>query len=147
MNKHVNFEDNLFILNVRIRMIHDLLRLDPDSGLFLEKTVADLEFINAALESLTKNLMGNTMLLDRELEFDNLSDIEWRYSQLLTEFMGDSSPFPVEQFPEIRDRILPLRNNSAVRKKAVDEIAGPAELAQAEPVVSSLELSKLLQKS
>jgi hypothetical protein len=147
MNKHVNFEDALFILNAQVRMIRDMLRLDPDPGLFLEKTATDLEFIDRTLEILTGNLFGNTRLLDREIELDHLSDIEWEFDRLLTEFAGGASPFSAGAFPEICGRILPLRNNSAARRKAVGESAAPAERASAEPVVSSLELSELLQRN
>jgi hypothetical protein len=146
MNKHVNFEDNLFILNANISMIRDMLRLEPDSGLFLEKTVADMEFIDRTLESLTGNLIANIRLLNRELEFDNVSDIEWQFGQILNEFMGEDGPFPVEALTEIRSRIRPLQDRSAARRKAIDQNAVPADQTPMEPVVSSLELSELLQK-
>jgi hypothetical protein len=145
MTRHINFEDNLFIINIRIRMIRDLLRLDPDTGLFLEKTVDDLEFIDRTLESLMKNLNENTRLLDRELKFDNLSDIEWQFSQLLAEFTEDSSPFSPAQFPEIQDRIFRLKNTAAARRKTVNEAAVLSDHAQTEPVVSPAELNELLK--
>jgi hypothetical protein len=151
MNKHINFEDNLFILNVRIRMIRDMLSLDADSGLFLGKTVEDLEFMDTVLENLTGNLIGNPRLLDRELEFDNLSDIEWQFVQLLIEFMNKSNPFIAglgeELPPEIKDRISRLKERSAARRKTIEEVAIPwAEQPPMEPVVSPLELGELLKQ-
>ena len=146
MTKHINFADNLFILNVRIRMIRDLLRLDPDPGLFLERTMDDLEFIDKALESLMGNLNANTRLFDRNLEFDNLLDIARQFSRLLIEFTEDSSPLSPDKFPQIRERIFRLKDTGAARRKAIDEAAVPAGHIHAEPVVSSAELNELLRE-
>ena len=149
MKKRINFEDNLFILNVRIRMIRDMLRLDPDSGLFLEQTLLDLQFIDTALDALIRRLIENTKLMDRETVFDSIADIEWQYRQLLTECTGAASPFETEEFPEISDRILRLHNSSAARKKTIDKAGEPGEPGEqtgTEPVVSFLELNELLQK-
>jgi hypothetical protein len=146
MHKHINIEDTLFILCANIRMIRDMLRLEPDPGLFLEKTVSDIEFIDRMLESLTGNLIENTRFMDREPALDTLSDIEWQFGRLLAEFTGERSPFPAGTFPEISGRLLPLRNNSAARCKAIDESAVSSDGVPPEPMVSSLELSELLQK-
>jgi hypothetical protein len=131
-------------------MIRDLLRLDIDPDFFLEQTVEDLEFINKVLETLTQSLIENTRLVDREIEFDNLSDIEWQFAQLLTEFIYKPNPLfagtEADLPPEIRDRILRLKEQSAVRGKIIEESAGAIEHIQLEPVVSSLELNELLKE-
>jgi hypothetical protein len=145
MNKHINFEDTLFILNARLRLIRDILNLDADPNLFLRRSLDDLEFIDQVLAGLLANLIANPRLLDRELELDNLSDLEWQYSQLLTEFSGDSSPFSAAGFPETRERIPRLRSNSADRRKTIDESFVSAGQGHAEPVVSSVELNELLR--
>jgi hypothetical protein len=144
MNKQVNFEDTIFILNIRIRMIQDLLKLDIDPGLFLQKTLDDLEFTSNVLETLVGNLLANPRLLDRELEFDNLLDAELQFNQLLAEFTAVSSPFSISAFPETRERILRLREESAGRRKLIDNSFARGELTKAEPLVSSAELSELL---
>jgi hypothetical protein len=84
MNKHINFEDNIFILNARIRLIHDTLTIEADPGFFLKKTVDDLEFISGVLDALLANLIENVRLIERAGEFNNLSDLEWQFDQLLT---------------------------------------------------------------
>jgi hypothetical protein len=146
MTKYINFEDNLFILNVRIRMIRDLLRLDPDPGLFLERTVDDLEFIDKALESLMGSLNENIRLFDRDIAFNHLSDIEWQFSQLLIEFAGDSSPLSPDKFPQIRERFSRITDSEAVRRKAIEGAAVPAGQSRTEPVVSQAEMSELLRE-
>jgi hypothetical protein len=44
------------------------------------------------------------------------------------------------------ERIIPLQNSSAARKKSIDGTGEPGEQFRTEPVVSSLELNELLQK-
>jgi hypothetical protein len=152
MNKHINFEDTIFILNARLRMIRDLLRLDTDPGIFLEKTLDDLEFTAAVLETLAGQLAANPRLLDREQELDNLSDLEWQLGQILTEFASDmrgkpegGGPFSVTRFPQIGERIQRLKEASAGRKKIIEETFASPDQGVSEPVVSSAELSELLK--
>jgi hypothetical protein len=145
MNKNINFEDNIFILNVRIRMIRDLLYLDADPGIFLEKTLDDLEFVNTVLDTLLGSLIENTRFLEREGEFDKLSDLEWQYNQLLTELYNGSGNISGSLFPETRGKILALRENSARRRKTIDESRGTEDQSAAEPVVSHDEMSELLR--
>jgi hypothetical protein len=147
MNKHINFEDTIFILNVRLRMVRDLLKLDTDPGLFLRKTVDDLEFVDHVLEGILANLLANPRLLDRDLEFDNLGDLEWQFGQILAEFTEASTgcSLSADYSPEIRDRVSRLRSGSAVRRKTIDETFSGGEQPGGEPVVSSAELSELLR--
>jgi len=147
MNKRINFEDTIFILNVRIRMIRDLMHLDTDSGLFYNQTMSDLEFISAILDMLTGRFLENLKILDREVEADNILDAEWQFSQLLNEIMGNSSPFASSIFPETQITIAKLRTDSIKRKKLVDDSYVPAESAVTESVVTDAELNGLLGSS
>ena len=144
MNKHINFEDTIFILNVRVRMIRDLLRLDTDTGLFLPQTLEDLEFINSVLETLTEKFLANIKFLDWDTEADNLSDAEWQFSQLLNEISNQTSPFSPAYFPEMRNRIENFRKNSAKRQKQIEVSFVPRGNIVLEPVVSHAELNGLL---
>ena len=135
------FEDTIFILNIRIRMIKDTLRLSPSPDLFLQKTLDDLAFINNSLEHLAEMLMKDHGGID---EFEYLSDTEWQFSQVLTELSLETSPFSINSFPEIHKTIGILRENGNTRRKALEEYTIDAEIALTEPVVSSAELSGLL---
>jgi len=144
MNKRINFEDTIFILNVRIRMIHDLLQLNTDSKLFFTQTMGDLEFINSVLDILTEKFLDNLKILDREVEADNILDAEWQFGQILNEITSHSSPFSPIMFPEMLNIISNLRNNCIIRQKKLEESYVPAENSIAEPVVSNAELNGLL---
>jgi len=144
MNKRINFEDTIFILNVRIRMIRDLMRLDTDSNIFYRQTMGDLEFISSVLDILIGKFLENLKFLDREVEADNISDVEWQFSQIINEISGNSSPFSPSLYPEMPAIIARLRTDSINRKKQLDESYVPTESANAEPVVSNAELNGLL---
>jgi len=144
MNKRINFEDTLFILNVRIRMIRDLMRLDTDSNIFYRQTMSDIEFISSVLDVLTDKFVENLKFLDRETEADNILDAEWQFSQLLNELSNGTGPFTPSLFPEITVLIGKLRTDSIKRKKLIDESYVPAESSITEPVVSHAELNGLL---
>jgi hypothetical protein len=144
MRKYINIEDAVFILNMRVRMLRDMLILDPDPEIFLGQALNDLEFIGNALEALTGNLLERRQF-DQNGEYDHISDLEWQFSRLLTEFALDSSPFAASRFPAIQEKIEQLKNGSAAREQALNESGAGGEQSQTEPVVSSAELSQLLQ--
>ena len=144
MNKQVNFEDTIYILNVMIRMIRDLLKLDTDAGVFLRKTMEDLEFTGSVLEELTVKLAAHPDLPSRENEAINLSDVQWQYSRLLDEVCGEASPFFGLLTPEIRRRINVLVSENSARRKYLDESLLQPENPNDEPVVSQAEMCGLL---
>ncbi|MDR0622956.1 MAG: hypothetical protein LBG10_00815 [Treponema sp.] len=146
MNKRINFEDNIFILHARIRMIRDLLALDTDPDLFLEKTIDDINFIGHTLEALLGNLSENRRLLEREKAFDDLADLEWQFFQVLSEFFNGSGNISAARFPILKENIGRLRDRSMARRKTMDESRGFSESSVTEPVVSSVELSELLKE-
>ena len=144
MNKRVNFEDTLFIINVRIRMVKDLLRLDTETNVFYRQTIMDLEFVSAILDIMADKFLSNLKFLDSETEADNLLDTEWRFSQLLDEFSGGDSPYCGEDFPETQVLIEKFRTKSARRKKQIEDAYVPVDQSTCEPVVTHAELNGLL---
>ena len=119
-------------------MLRDTLRLNPPSELFLEKCLDDLGFLNDILANFNNQYNGNG-------EFESISDAEWQFNQLLTEFSLDSSPFSVRDFPKTWDRITELHRESDSRRKTLEESSISDETARTEPVVSSAELNGLLE--
>ena len=144
MNKRINFEDTIFILNVRIRMIRDLMRLDTDTHLFYSQTMGDLEFISTVMDILSEKFLNNLKFLDREVEADNILDAEWQFSQILNEISNNQGIFSPNNYPEMMTFIANLRKNSIKRQKLIEGSYEPAEHSMAEPVVSNAELNGLL---
>jgi hypothetical protein len=145
MNKRINFEDNVFILEQQIRIIRDVLALDPDPDLFLDKTMYDLGFIDSTLGILLGNLIENTRLIEREDAFDSLQHLESLFGRILAELLNGTQTLSAEMFPAIRDKITLFRSGSAERIKLIDKNAGTHVQSSSDPVVSSLELAELLK--
>jgi hypothetical protein len=145
MDKSINFEDNVFVLNQRIRMIRDLLLLDVDGALFLEKTLEDLDFIGRALGRLLEILGENSRHIDREGRLENLFGTERLFSRLLTEVLDGSGSVSAAKFPLIRQKAALLRDESEGRQQAIGQSGDTGERVSTEPVVSGDELSELLK--
>jgi hypothetical protein len=145
MNKQINVEDNIFALYLRLRMVRDILILDTDGSLFLDKILGDLEYIGETLEVLLKFLEENTVLFNRRGQFDNLCELEWQFFQLLGEFLNNGGVLSMIKQPQIRGRLQALRDQSDARQRLIEQTIPPEDQHLAEPVVSGAELSELLR--
>ncbi|MDR2793178.1 MAG: hypothetical protein LBB61_05870 [Treponema sp.] len=146
VNKPVDVEDTLYILNTRIQMLQDILALDVSPNLFLDKSIDDMDFIDKTLAVLLKMLTEDTYIMERDEQLDNLSETEWQFSQVLVRFLSVSSTISAEHFPVLRDKIFVLRKQSAVRRKAADNARAKKEGVETTPIVSSDEMSELLKR-
>ncbi|MCL1815070.1 MAG: hypothetical protein FWG27_04545 [Treponema sp.] len=144
MNKHTNFEDNIFILNIRIRMIQDLLILDTDAELFLNKTLDDLDFIDSTLNILFANLKDNYRLIERDKQFHNLVETERQFCEVLNELEEGEGNISALQHPHLRERIVYLVNHSLDRQHSLKDLIADGKQLTMEPVVGYDELHELL---
>jgi hypothetical protein len=145
MNKQINFEDNFFALDLRLRMLRDILILDTDPELFRERTLGDLDFIDGALERLHQALGEHDRLFDRQAQAENISGLEWRFSRLLTGFLNSASILSAEDGTQVRGKLSLLRVKSEERQRQISHGAPGEEVPSSEPVVSGTELSELLK--
>jgi hypothetical protein len=145
MSKQINFEDNIFILNTRIRMIRDLLILDGDPDIFLDKTLTDVDFIDAALGVLLRDLIENTRLIERNGQFYNLYETEQQFLGTLWDLANGPGTVSVNPYPVLKDKIALIREHTLERRKTIEEHISSEEAVSSEPVVSSDELNELLR--
>jgi len=129
---------------MRIRVTRDTLHLNPPPDLFMEKSLDDLAFINNTLELLVRTIMENTDQYSGNGETEYIADTEWQFTQVLTEFARESSPFATYALPETMQKINVMRTPSEARRKTMEGTGQPFEIAQSEPVVTSAELNGLL---
>jgi hypothetical protein len=146
MNKRVNFEDNIFILMNRIRMLRDLFSLDADPDLFLEKTLDDVDFIAQALTMLLQQLLENRRFIERSELFHYFEELEWQFSQALSDFINNRGTISVQDYPAIVEKLRILHSRSQERRRNAETAGGTPESQAGEPVVSSDELSELLKE-
>ncbi|MDR2864947.1 MAG: hypothetical protein LBV68_04985 [Spirochaetaceae bacterium] len=145
MQKYLNYEDNIFILNTRIRMIGDLLLLEADPVLFLDKTVEDLDFVDYTANALLKSLLQNTHLIDWDEQLHNLFDTEERFYSLLKSIMNGQAVFSGEKYPIIDEIVKILAADSIERKKMIKEnMKDSTNTGSASGMVSVEELNLLV---
>ena len=126
-------------------MISDMLCLDTDPDLFLEKTIDDTGFIDGVLSALMKCLIDNQMLVDREEELDKLADLEWRFEQVLTGIRGDSGLIDALNHAQNREKLLGFKNNCIQRRKTIEGTRSYGPQPDSESVVTISEMNQLLQ--
>lgn len=146
MHTHINFEDSIFIINTRIRIIRDMIVLDADPELFLEKTLDDVNFIDRTLSILLEQLSANKHFIERTEQFHNLAETERIFGEVLSDQIDGDSAISAGQFPKIRDRLTLLWNHTQERRKTIGNIIdSESEGVLIDSLVSSDELSELLQ--
>ena len=145
MNKRVNFEDNIFILTMRIRMIRDIITLDADTELFLEKILDDISFTDHILRILLGYLQENDRLIAREEFLEHFLELEWQFSQVLGELMNHDGNISIRLIPSIQEKIAAYRNSSQERRRNAEKLSLTENFKAEDPVVSSDEITELLK--
>jgi predicted transcriptional regulator len=145
MVKHTNFEDNIFLLSIRLRMLRDMLLLDADPELFLEMTLDDIDFIDRTLTILLKNLMENKRLIERDEQLYNLSNTEHQFVEILSGFSTGTGTISGVKFPLINEKIGALQKQSLSRQKTIADSITEFNKDSDNTVVSSDELMELLK--
>jgi len=145
MKKQVNFEDNLYLLLLRVKLIKDTLTLSMDPELFLNKTLEDIDFVHQTLEIALKKVQENHQRIDRETLLDHLSEIEQQFSAVLSDFLNGSGNISVEGIPALQTKLSILQKTSLRRRETVEALSAAMGKHPKEPVVSSDEFNELLK--
>ena len=83
MAKRISYDDNLFFIGEKVRILTDCLDLDIDATIFLDKIVDEILFIENALSSIYQSLMENDLLLERPDHLHSLMRAKGRFAHLL----------------------------------------------------------------
>lgn len=126
-------------------MIRDIITLDADPELFMEKTLDDISFTDHILRNLLGYLQANSRLIEREDLLERLSETEWQFSQVLLDLLEHDGEFSVKEIPTISDKLTNLRKNSQERRKIAENLRPIESLVPGSPVVSTDELTELLK--
>jgi len=145
MNKKVNFEDNIFILMMRIRMIRDIIILDADPELFMEKILDDICFADHTLGVLLGYLQENQRLIELDELLEHFSELEWQFSLVLKELLDHDGNISVRGNPVLVEKLSAFRTSSLERRKISDNLSSTGENVAGSPIVSSDELTELLK--
>jgi hypothetical protein len=145
MNKRINFEDNIFILMMRLRVIRDTITLDADPELFLEKILDDIGFSDHILRILLGYLQENDRLLAREEFLEHFTELEWQFCQVIGELLNHDGNISIRQIPTVQEKLIAFRSSSQERRQIAEKLSVKDRVKPEDPVVSSDELSELLK--
>jgi hypothetical protein len=127
---------------MKIRGIADVLRLDADPDLFLERTLDDIDFIGAKLGLLRESLTRNNQLAAKKELADCLNDTYSRFLDLLNDMVSGSGSFSVKRYPFLAETLEGRVSFYTERRKPI--AAGEAEAADAPEIVGAGEMAALL---
>ena len=145
MNKQDYFEDNLYLIQIRIRIIQDTLILNADPGLFLEKALEDIDFIDKILANYLYKLQANRQRIDRDGLLDHLTELERQFSKALYDSTEGSGSISAREIPDLKDRLSALHKACLERRETLQSLGSAMEGYQVEPVISSDEFNELLK--
>ena len=145
MNKRFNFEDNIFIILMRLRMIRDIIILDPEPDLFLEKILDDIYFTDHILRILLEYIQENDRLIARDEFLNQLFKTEGQFYQLTRDFLDREGNISVREIPPVNEKLLALRDSSMERHKTLEELCHKAGIGHENTTVSSDEINELLK--
>jgi len=146
MNKLINFEDSLYILSMRMRIIEDTITLDAEPNFFLEKTLDDIYFTGHLLQIILSCLEENRQLMERQELLQQLSDFESQFSRILHNLIEHDGDFSIAGLTPVVEKVASCRENSDKRLALIDKLTSSLLIRSASPVVSHDEINELLKE-
>jgi ferritin-like metal-binding protein YciE len=125
-------------------MIRDIIILDADPELFLEKTLDDIYFSDHTLRTLLGFILENSQLIEKDELLEHLREAEWQFSQVLESLLNHDGNISIREIPSIREKLITFKNSSLERRKTAEDMS-PSEDLSGNPIVSSDELTELLK--
>lgn len=93
MKNKIHYEEDLFFLNLQMKLLREGFQLQIDADFFLDKTLADLRFLDSCLGRLFSILKDNDKLIKRAEYFYNLVKAETAFTDLLQELLDGKFAF------------------------------------------------------
>ena len=126
-------------------MIRDIIILDADPELFLEKTLDDIYFADEILRTLLGFILENNQLIEKEELLEHLLEAESQFSQVLESLLDHNGNISVREIPSVREKLIAFRNSSLERRKTAEDLSPVEGNLGNSPIVSSDELTELLK--
>jgi hypothetical protein len=112
MTKKINYEDDIFSLNLFVRNLSDILKLDIDPDLFRERVQGDIAFLDLAINRLFESLEGGPLFLKRDEHLKEMQRLKRSFVALLDSLIDGQAP--ISQF------LLPFHGHFKGMREAHD---------------------------
>jgi hypothetical protein len=92
MTRRVNYEDNIFYLTLVFKGIAAGLKLNIDAGLYLERIVEDIRFLDRTCSNIYQSLKADHLMIDRLVHIKGLQKLNARFVALLEDVLEERLP-------------------------------------------------------
>ncbi|MBN1836111.1 MAG: hypothetical protein JW820_09695 [Spirochaetales bacterium] len=145
MTRRVNYEDNIFFLNLILKQISAAFKLNIDAAVFKDRIVEEIRFLDAASEDVFQGLQGNSLMIDRWEHLKELQKLNRAFISLMEEILAGGHPLAQaleDSFPLI-ERLLEARRAQLDRIRQLTAGYQSAQ-GEAEQTISETEYRFLL---
>ena len=145
MTKRVNYEDNIFFLNLILKQIAAAFKLNIDAAVFKDHLVEEIRFLDTASEDVFQALQSNSLMIDRWEHLKELQKLNRSFVSLMEEIVAGKRPLAqaLEDSVPLIERLLEARRGQLHR---IHELTAGGQVSQgeAEQIVSETEYRYLL---
>ena len=112
MSHKVNYGDNIFFLNMKVRILKNCLKLEIDRELFLEKINEEILFVVVAIEKLYGLLKESPIIVNRSENLKAIQRLKGQLIGLLTSIIDGDSRYSMlmenrfSQYNTVRENFL-----------------------------------------
>jgi hypothetical protein len=145
MTKRVNYEDNIFFLNLILKQVSAAFKLNIDAAVFKDRIVEEIRFLDTASDEMFQALQNNSLMIDRWEHLRELQKLNRSFVALMEEIVAGKHPLAqaLEDSVPLVERLLEARRSQLQR---IRDLTASYQMAQgeAEQIVSEAEYRYLL---
>ena len=145
MTRRVNYDDNIFYLTLVFKGIAAGLKLNIDTGLYRDRLVEDIRFLDKTCSSIFQSLKADNLMIDRLAHIKGLKKLNGSFIALLEDVLEERLPLAsaLEQDFDLLQRIQSNREAEfAGLKEMIVRLGEPG--SDQEQIVSEQEFKFLL---
>ncbi|HNQ96814.1 MAG TPA: hypothetical protein PKH81_01875 [Treponemataceae bacterium] len=144
MLQNIVFQDNIYQLSRLIDLVQEGLQLDLSEDFFLDKTLDDLLFFDAALQKMKGQVEGNSRMSDYIPILHSLYSCEERFIRIVDLLLSGKGAMN-GAFTQFMTRLQGIRNvHAGIRESLIQGIRKSDNSIDSRDMVSQNELSELL---
>ena len=144
MARRINYDDDIFFLELRLRHVRQSAKLDLNDYPYLGRLLDDLRFIDSGIRSLQASLVEARQLTARGEHLSQLASLAAKSARFLDELRYDTSPLAQRIDREGGDLVRLGEAHAGLAESMRAEAAGAGDSASDEQQVSPEEMQHLL---
>jgi hypothetical protein len=130
MPQNFNYDDNMFYLSLKVKVLKDGLKLDINNSLFLANFLAEIYFIAENITKVSDSLKSSGLVVGRVEHCKNLTRLEKQFTSLLTDILHKEILFTnclEENFDRFKKIMLMLSNDMTELKHILSDEKAKSE--------------------